>query len=201
MKKIKFVGPYSWQATGGLPSVIKSSEARSTYGIYLWTVKVSDGMLISYVGETGRGEAPSFSKRFGKHLSDQRSGKYKIYDTNLLKRGKREWIWPGASDDGAIKCSKQRKKQFDERYDELSPHLEELISTYKFYIAPFKGPQRLRLRIEAAIAEYLKAQRGRIGGFHEPGVRYHLRQGHESQIKIHISSDDKLIGVPKELFV
>lgn len=83
----------------------------------------------------------------------------------------------------------------------MSPHLEELISTYKFYIAPFTGEFRLRLRIEAAIAEHLKAQRGRVGSFHEPGVRYLPRKGDEAPVKIQISSDDKLIGLQKELFV
>lgn len=194
MKKIKFIGPYSWQPTDDLPSIIDSPESKNSYGIYLWTVQMSDGMLISYVGQTG----VSFSQRLNQHLSCQNFGEYKIYDVNRLKDGERKYIWAGKTGAGG---RKDFRTEFEKRRDELSPHLEELISTYRFYIAPFKGPERLRLRIEAAIAEHLKAQRGRVGNFHEPGVRYSPRTGDEARVKIQIFSDDKLIGVPKKLFV
>jgi hypothetical protein len=49
---VSFVGPFSWEGAVDAPSVYDVAESRES-DVYLWTVRLQNGHLIYYVGETG----------------------------------------------------------------------------------------------------------------------------------------------------
>ena len=58
-------------------------------GIYLWTVKIADGFLIYYIGETGS----LFSNRLKRHRYQLKRGDYRLYDPQHFSKGKKKLIW------------------------------------------------------------------------------------------------------------
>jgi hypothetical protein len=62
---ISFAGPFSWAGTPDAPCV-RDTDVVCKAGIYLWTVPLTDGHLVYYVGETGR----SFSIRLRQHYEE-----------------------------------------------------------------------------------------------------------------------------------
>jgi hypothetical protein len=62
-------------------------EIAAGHGVYLFTVEVNGSYRILYVGE---GE--HIAKRIREHLSSYLSGKYTMYDSALLREGKRRRV-------------------------------------------------------------------------------------------------------------
>ena len=190
--QLHFEGPYAWHGTNGTLDVSQGELSRQS-GIYLWTVQLVEGELIYYVGQTGR----SFASRMLEHFAEHASGGYELCDPELFRQGKREVIWPGRY--GPARELSVRK--FLGEYERLAPVIQELSFVYRFFLAPIDCERRLRDRIEAAISGHLFRQKGPVGDFQDPPVRYNPRRVGEDPIKIYVSSSQKLLGLPSELFV
>lgn len=151
---IGFSGPFSWLGDPSTRSVLETDEAQRS-GIYLWTVRLPDGHLIYYVGETGR----SFAVRLQQHYKELIAARYHIYSAPEFARGEKVLLWPGRFD------TKQHKSdaECEENCQRLAKPIQEMLSVLRFFLAPLSCDQRVRRRIEAAIAQTLYAAPGMVG--------------------------------------
>jgi hypothetical protein len=187
---LHFVGPFSWPGAPDAPSVF-NVEARQERGIYLVTVPQRDGYLIYFVGETGR----TFQLRLLEHYKEHASCMYHVYSPAEFVRGEKLCLWPGHYDPthrkSAVECIAQ--------YPKLCTPIRELTNLYRFFLAPLSREERIRRRIEAAIAGVLYAAPGIPGAFQDGGVRYHPRRENEEPIGCSITCPVHLIGLPERL--
>ncbi|MGB6476865.1 MAG: hypothetical protein WBF04_22660 [Candidatus Sulfotelmatobacter sp.] len=164
------------------------SEAQKA-GIYLWTVPLSDGHLIYYVGETGR----SFEIRLRQHYEELVSARYHVYSAVEFARGEKLMLWPGRWDvkdrKSDAECQANRSR--------LSEPIREMISQFRFFLAPLTCDMRMRRRIEAAIALPLYALSGNVGAFQDRGVIYQPRTEDEEPVECVISAPMPFLGVPE----
>jgi len=183
----QFVGPFGWIERDGVPSIFDAPEGR-VGGLYLWTVAVSDGELVYYVGETSR----SFAQRHREHLKEHLAGTYHVYDPTAFRQGKKIELWSGQYDPR----SRPTVGEWLARYPSLTAAISELVGVYRFFVAPAPWETRLRHRAEAAIARALWDS-GR--NFQDEGVRYRPRQKDESALSLTITCSHPLLGLPSTL--
>lgn len=188
-----FDGPYSY---------ISSEFARNLYdcpiskgkGIYLWTVPVNGIEYIHYVGQTGR----SFGIRFKEHFRDQISGLYNIYDPLKLQQGIIHKLWNGLSFKGS---SNRDIEEYLLKWNELVSYSKEYLKFSHLFFAPCDEDKRIRIRIESAIAVYLRSQSGIVANVFEPGVVYRPKLPEETPITCRITSSISFVCLPETLAV
>lgn len=190
--KVSFGGPYSWPGAPDAPSLFEA-DIRREPGIYLWTVRLPDGYLVYYVGETGR----SLEIRMLEHYKEHAACMYHLYEPEQFARGEKVPLWPGRFDTSDRKSVLQCIQQ----YQRLSTAVAELTSLYRFLFAPFAGTSRFRRRIEAAIAHALYKAPGMVGAFQDAGIRYVPRRDDELPVECEVSSSVPVLGLPDRLFV
>jgi len=185
--QIDFIGPFAWQTDAECPSVLNDPAAQGP-GIYLWTNNPPSGRLVFYVGETGK----SFSARMQDHLRQQLAGYYHVYEPGPFAAGTVVEVWPGAFGSQRAK----RLSEFVAKLPELAGHLADFVQSMRFYLAPMDVPQRIRQRVEAALADAL-----RQGGRHlqVDGVRYLRRRADEGALSVRVRVPAEVAGVPEEL--
>jgi len=184
---IDFQGPFNWLGNGDIPSIF-DVEAGHHAGIYLWTVEISAGELIYYVGITSR----SFSQRMKEHFKEHFAGFYHLCSPNEFVRGEKIYLWNGMY--GAT--GEKSLQEFVRRYSELSEAIIKLAETYRFYVASLKSDKRILERIEAGIANHLYDS---PNDFQEKGIIYRPRWQSEEPLKVIIHSTCNLIGLPSSL--
>ncbi|MBN1356913.1 hypothetical protein JXA40_11690 [bacterium] len=190
--QLAFEGPFSWPGSTDAPSIF-DVEVRSKPGVYLWTVPLSEGHLIYYVGETGR----DFRTRMAEHYTEHAAAMYHVYDPAGFARGEKILLWPGRYDPENPKSEKECILM----YSELSGAIRKLTAMYRFFLAPTACDRRLRNRMEAAIAQTLYDTPGIVGSFQDRGIRYHNRKEGEQPIECHITAPVMLMGLPEILQV
>lgn len=159
-------------------------------GIYLWTVPYKDSELIYYIGETGR----NFEIRMVEHIQNYLSGEYGINEPKKMKKGHRERIWEGLWRGAKFEV-------FISLYKELVPKILELLSLLRIYLIPTDCKTNLRKRIEGEISKHLFDQGGLVGNFQEPDYRYQLREISNGPLKIKLSFEPNILGLPGELTI
>jgi hypothetical protein len=185
---LAFLGPYSWPGHAGAPSIFES-EAGGLRGIYLWTIEQPTGDLVYYVGETGR----TFAVRMEEHYREHTAGFYTLNDPNAFRSGRRELGWAGKWHPqfaGRVPCV--------QRWRDLAPVIDELTSTYRFFLAPLDAPSRVRQRIESALVLLLYAGEPQIADFQEVGMRVRPRWVNEEELVCRVETSAPLLGVPAE---
>jgi len=185
---VSFAGPFSWPGTSDAPSVFDADEARQP-GIYLWTVPVRDGHLLYYVGETGR----SFGARLLEHYKEHAAAMYHVYSPAEFARGEKVALWPGRFD----AVHRKSAKECIANYPQLCEQIRGLTFILRFFLAPLPCEDRIRRRIEAAIAKALYAAPGIVGAFQDQGIRYDSRKNDEEPIGCVITSPVPLLGLPE----
>jgi hypothetical protein len=189
---VEFFGPFSWTGSNA-PSVFEAPMAAQS-GIYLWTVQVSDGELIYYVGETGR----SFITRMQEHLKEHLAGGYHLYRLLEFSAGKKVPLWKGLY--GLDR--EPSLSEFLKRYLDLVPAIGELSRTYRFFLAPIQEGRRERERIEAAIASTLYSHNDPlIRQFQDTGIRYRPRWTSETPETVALQAHARLLGLPTSMQV
>lgn len=188
----EFAGPYSWLGTAGAPSIVDVDAGRKA-GIYLWTVRLLDGELIYYVGQTGR----SFSQRMLEHFREHMSGGYHLYEPAEFSHGRKVLLWPGRYGPDRQPSVASFMRQFQD----LAPTMVNLAHLYRFFLASVEFDTRLRERFEAALASHLRAQPGMVGAFQDTGIAYHPRAILEEPIRVSIRCTARLLGVPESLSI
>jgi hypothetical protein len=183
---VEFSGPFAW--TGYNAPSIFDAPIGAEGGVYLWTVQLSDGELIYYVGETGR----RFATRMHEHLKEHLSGGYHLYRPYEFSTGTKVLVW-----NGLYGPDRESVQEVMKRYFDLVPVIEALTGIYRFYLAPLPGERRVRERIEGAIAYALYGHdEDRIKLFQEAGIRYRPRWPSEAPETITFRSSERLLGVP-----
>ena len=190
--EVHFEGPFSWPGLPGAPSVFEVDAAKAA-GIYLWAVPLPQGHLIYYVGETGR----TFRIRLLEHYKEHASGFYHLYSPPEFARGKKVLAWPGHYD---VK-DKRSVQECIAQYRLLTGPVSELATTYRFFLASTTCEDRLRRRVEAAIASALYEAPEPVGTFQDAGIRYSHRREDETPLICTVTSSQPLMGMPVELQV
>lgn len=188
---IEFSGPFSWPGAPDAPSLFES-ELKMQGGIYLWTVPLSDGHLVYYVGETGR----SFEVRMLEHFREHAACRYALYSPPEFARGEKILLWPG-------RYNKSNRKSLAECVAQcpiLASKIAEVTYLYRFFLAPLACDHRLRKRAEAEIARCLYAAPGVVGDFQDKGIRYDPRLPSEHHVRCTVSSSLPLMGMPVEVW-
>ena len=190
--EIEFHGPYKWY---GSNSIFLQPESEK-FGIYLWAVPIEDNYLVYYVGETG----VSFADRILDHTRNYLNGLYRVYEPTSFVKGEKTLVWEGMwkKEPGN---PNRRMALFLERYQELCKVIYDFLGALKIFLVPFDSEKRIRLRIEAAIAETLFNQPEVVGEFQDKDIKYVSRRPDEEPIQVAIKSGEKILGLPKELAV
>ena len=88
-----------------------------------------------------------------------------------------------------------------ESLPEITPKLLEFIRNVYFYVAPSEMPRRMLKRIEAAIAEHLRGQGGKVGSFFDRTTNTDRRRPEEEPVDLIIQRPSELVGLPDLLKV
>lgn len=188
--RLDFVGPFSWPGT---PNQVNFNlPIAEQCGIYIWGVISPNGLLVYYVGETGK----SFKARHRVHFREYLNGYWVVFDPNAFLNGKREIIWGGLKQ--SKKCSPE---EWHHRKEELTPKIKSYLSTLSIFLAPINLETLVRQRIESAIAAHLKSQEYPIGKFIDADMR-HLGKPNLSELSyIDIHFPISVLGLPTRLDV
>jgi hypothetical protein len=146
--KIHFNGPYG--LSGQHNRLLFGEPISQKAGVYLWTVRTSDGFIVEYVGQTGE----SFAKRTKDHMIQTFGGNYRVCDPQLLRQGEVKVVWLGLWRKG----TEDKMAEFAQRYLELAPVIQEYLEAIELFLAPVTGDRRMRERIEGAIAHQIREQ-------------------------------------------
>ncbi|MGH9834020.1 MAG: hypothetical protein ACRD9Y_13445 [Blastocatellia bacterium] len=145
---LNWSGPFVLQGPDG--NLLFDSPIASECGIYIFTVIHRDGFLIYLTGWTTR----PFKKRLKEHMREYRKGTYTIFNTESLRNGKRDEIWHGMWTKRETN-TREMKALFESRHQEINPAIENLLSTFRIFVAPLEAERRVLARIEAAIMNIL----------------------------------------------
>jgi hypothetical protein len=183
-RTLHFDGPFSWQ-TDCEVACIFSSEAGKNKGIYLWTLQIPEGRVVSYVGETGR----SFASRHREHLREHMAGFYHLFDVDSLARGEKRLVWNGMYG----KRTRESLQSLFLRWSDLAPVIEKHTRLFQFFLAEYEGESDVRREIERELASCLaRSERN----FQDSGVWYLGAAAPIEQADIRITSALPIIGLP-----
>lgn len=193
---IEFLGPYTLT---GENSFFRSPAINSN-GIYLYTISWKSEFLTYYVGETGR----DFWTRFVEHTSHNLSGNYRSFNPDKFAKGEIEYLWGSRS----AKDKRERMEEIIEDYPKNATKVFDYLSTYRYFLGELKFPNgeksntkentRLRRRLEGAIVKTLKMNE-EVKKFHFEKGNYTSKMDGEEEIKLKISGNKKIIGLPNEI--
>ena len=188
--RLDFIGPFRWFGTPD--QVLFNQPVADQYGIYIWGVVRPNGLLVYYVGETGK----SFKERHRVHLREYLKGYWVVFDPDAFANGNREIIWGGLEQ--STKCSPEG---WNERKEELTPKIKSYLNTLCVFFAPITLRTLVRQRIESAIAAHIKSQEHPIGKFIDADMR-HLGKPNLSELsRIDIHFPNSVLGLPTYLDV
>ena len=186
ISQIHFQGPFKLHEH---ENCVFDNKACNQNGIYLWVIKEKTGCnYISYIGETGR----TFRERLEEHILGMTSLNYRISDSEVRIHGKEKIIWKGHWRVKSI-------KELINNYEKVSKYVTNHIKTYDIYLSSFESDTRTRRRIEGEIGEVIKKNKkynkffpddNRIG-WKTPNIKRNIK----------ITSEEELIGLPKDIYI
>jgi len=130
------------------------------------------------------------------HLVSLLGGMYPIYDSNRLRLGEKDIIWPGCDTRGGIPGF----EEYVSRLDELAGKLARYVKLIRFWAAPLEADRRVRERVEAAIIEHLRTQPPPAGELLGSDLRCRPRKRSEPVILLRCRAAG-ILGMPAELKV
>jgi len=185
--RVSFTGPFAWLPGGSVPSVGEAAESKRP-GIYLWTAPSPKGHLVYYVGETAR----TVAARIEEHLYEQLSGRYRFYEPSPFLMGEKKLVWRGVYGQGA----QPNVSGFVDQLPTFAPLLTQFVKNMRFLVATTDCSDRVRRRIEAALATWFRQQAGLVGEFQDAGIHYEPRLEEEPAVKVDLAWQEKPIGAP-----
>lgn len=187
---IKFEGPYP--AYSETQDVLAGCKHRKASGIYFWAIKVNDSFRITHISQTGT----SFYQRMKEHIINTLGGNYRISDPDALARGEVKVLWDGLWREG--------KRELLPEFLRQSTRLLELakrnLKMEKIFVAPLDAPDRMRRRIEGAIAKQVRRDK-LASSLLPPDIRVLGRLTTESPIPMRLRLPVKILGLPEQLDV
>lgn len=140
-----------------------------------------------YIGETGT----TFTQRLQQHLAAYLFGVYQFYDPSRFAVGTKKLVWEGTWRAG----TERGFVQFARDLPRLAPVLHSFLSTHRLLLVPMNGEERLRRRIEGALAKALG--HGTDSSLQDPEIRYQFRTPEESPITVSAHAAT-LVGLPPQ---
>ena len=190
MIMLNFLGPFDLCSEAN--DVPDGCAEKDASGIYLWAFQVNGKYRVTYVGETGR----SFYERTKKHIIQTLGGNYRVCDVTAMLQGNQEVLWDGLWRKG----TRDKLPEFVKRYAELAPQIKTFLKSQKVFIAVTDCHQRLRKRIEGAIASSLRSNKT-ASSLLPADIRFRTRQRGETPVMIAITSEWEIEGLPDRIVV
>ena len=186
-------GPFRWP---GIDSEDDTKQHCNTIfgtqcGVYLWTVEHANGFLIYTAGITRR----PFVERVREHTRAYMTGVYTIFDVPSLRSGVRKETWHGF---WFGKRSAEKQSEYNDRSEEIRMAAEQLLASYRVFVAPLDPAPRLLERIEAAIMNTLYSADGPVSMIPDRGMALYPRWRGEQPIIVRSTSPVHFHGLPAE---
>ncbi len=187
---IHFDGPYP--AYSETKDVLADCKQRKAGGVYFWAIKVNDSFRITHIGQTGT----SFYQRMKEHIINTLGGNYRISDPDLLGRGEVKPLWNGLWREG----TRQQLPEFLRDSTRLFEAAKRNLKMERIFVAPLEIEDRMRRRIEGAIAKQIRKEKS-AGSLFPPDIRVLGRLTMEAPIPVRIVTPVKVLGLPEQLDV
>lgn len=185
---IQFDGPHP--AFSETKDILADCKHRKSGGIYFWAIKVGDSYRMTHISQT----STSFYQRMKEHIINTLGGNYRISDTDALARGEMKVIWDGLWREG----TRERLPEFLKHSDRLFAAAKANLQLERIFVAPVEIEDRMRRRIEGAIAKQIRKDRVASSLF-PPDIRVLGRLTTEAPIPIRIKTPVKILGLPEQL--
>jgi hypothetical protein len=192
--ELRWEGPFRWPgiALAGDESVrlLEETPVGKMSGIYLWTVEHAGGFLICGSGRTKR----PFLEVFREHTRAYRAGTYNVLDVASLRNGVRTKIWSGFF--WKKETPIERRNEFQSRSAEIGYAVEELLSSYRIFVACPLPTRRLLERIQAALMENLYNAGAPVCNIPDVGGALAPRRGGEPALQVRSVCELRVHGLP-----
>ena len=180
-------GPFDW--VGPTQNSVFRCQHSKLAGVYLWTIPFKEQYLTYYVGQTG----VSFIARLTQHTASYLDGTYRIWKKDDFVNGKRILAWHGRW----MKGTENTIDEFPNSHQELDP--VGFMRAMKLFLVPINANQRIRERIEAAIAQQISSYSKFAADFLDEVNKFYPRREDEEKRIVTIQNYDKIIGLSEEL--
>jgi hypothetical protein len=187
---VQFDGPHP--AYSETSDVLANSKHRKAGGVYFWAIKVGDSYRLTHIGQTGT----SFYHRMKEYIINTLGGNYRICDSDALARGEVKLLWNGLWREG----TRERLPELLRNSSHLLEAAKRNLKLEQIFVAPLDVEDRLRRRIEGAIAKQIRKDKVASSLF-PPDIRVLGRLTTESPIPIRFQSGAKILGLPEQLDV
>lgn len=187
---VHFDGPYP--AYSGEHDVLADCKHRKSGGVYFWAIKVGDSYRLTHIGQTGT----SFYHRMKEYIINTLGGNYRICDPEALGRGETKLLWNGLWREG----TRERLPEFLRDSSRLFEAAKRNLMLEQIFIAPLEVEDRMRRRIEGAIAKQIRKEKTAASLF-PPDIRVLGRLTTEVPIPVRIRVSKKILGLPEQLDV
>jgi len=187
---VAFHGPHTICSES--KDVLADCPQRKAAGIFFTAVQVGDTYRITHIGQTGT----SFYARLKEHVIQTLGGNFRICDPKSMARGEIKVLWDGLWRPG-------RHAQLPEFLRDGPALFEAARACFKLekaFVAPLELEDRLRRRIEGAIAQQIRKDMAASSLF-PPDVRYLPKLSTETPTTIRIVTPKKILGLPEQLEV
>ena len=185
LRPLRFQGPFP--LCSETADVLADCEFKNQPGIYLWVVRQLTGSYrIEYIGETS-----CFYKRSKDHIKETLCGNYRIPNPDQRRYGIQTLIWRGLLQ----RDMRDRLHEFLREYEKLAPSVRKYLLTTELFLAPCDCERRVRQRIEGALAKHLCAD-AQASTLFQSDVRYQPRRASETPIRVLLSADKEIQGLP-----
>jgi hypothetical protein len=187
---VAFNGPHT--ICNETKDVLVDCVHRKGAGIFFTAVLVGDSYRITHIGQTGT----SFYARLKEHVIQTLGGNFRICDPQAMARGENKVLWDGLWRPG-------RHAQLPEYLRDGPALFEAARSCFKLekaFVAPLVIEDRMRRRIEGAMAKQIRKDKAASSLF-PPDVRYLPKLSTETAITIRIVTPKKILGLPDQLEV
>jgi len=177
-------GPFEWV---GAPerSVFGTNWAKEP-GVYLWTIQTGPSYTVYFVGETGK----SFAERFAEHTKSFLGGEYSVWAPEEFLQKRKIELWGGL-------WRPERRGLMGEylaNAERLVPRVLELMKSFRIFVGPMRGSERMRERVEAAIIRAI-----RLADPHpllDENLRYRPRLPSEDPVRYDLQASVNIEGLP-----
>jgi hypothetical protein len=185
---IKFDGPYP--TCTDTKDVLAECRHRKAAGIFLMATLVGDSYRITHLGQTGT----SFYARLKEHVIQTLGGNYRIVDPQALSRGETKVLWNGLWRPGT-------HQKLPEFLRDSTRYIEAAKTCFRIemvFVAPLDLEERMRKRIEGAIAKTIRKDPVASSLF-PPDVRSLGRLTTEAPATVRIVAPARILGLPEQL--
>lgn len=185
---VRFDGPHP--AYSETKDVLADCKYRKSGGVYFWAIKVDSHFRITHIGQTGT----TFYQRMKEHIINTLGGNYRISDADALARGEIKPLWDGLWRAG----TREKLPEFLRRSSELLEMAKRNLKLERIFVAPLDVEDRMRRRIEGAIAKQIRRDKVASSLF-PPDIRVLGRLTTETPIPVKIVTPVKILGLPEQL--